>query len=170
MEYYTESTVFTESILSRKVSLPITLIGNRTEDNLHGVLTAKYEGKCVDEGYIKPNSIKVVTFSAGIADSDHGIFQVTFSCMLCNPVAGMHILCYAKSIHKGGVRAELNEHSSLRNTTPMMIFLARDHHYHGVNELNDIQANDKLVVEITGVRFELNDTYIGVIAKYIKTI
>lgn len=170
MEVYTKSTIFTETVLNRTVVLPITMIGNRTEDNLRSVLTAKFEGRCIDDGYIKPNSIRVVTYSAGIAESDTGVFYVSFSCMLCKPVEGMHIECYAKSIHKGGVRAELNETSSLDNTTPLMIFLARDHHYHSINQLNDIETNAKLVVEIKGVRYELNDPYIGVIAKYVRTI
>ena len=170
MKVYTNSTIFTETILSRTVVLPITMIGNRTEDNLRAVLVAKYEGKCIDDGYIKPNTIRVVTYSAGIAESDTGVFYVTFSCMLCKPVMGMHVECYAKSIHKGGVRAELNENSSLDKTTPLMIFLARDHHYYSTNQLNDIVTNAKIEVEIMGVRYELNDPYIGVIAKYVRTI
>ena len=44
------------------------------------------------------------------------------------------------------------------------------HHYHNMNQLNDIKTDDKLVVEIRGVRYELNDSYIGVIAKYVRTI
>jgi DNA-directed RNA polymerase subunit E'/Rpb7 len=170
MEVYNKSTIFMETILSKTVVLPITMIGNRTEDNLRTVLSTKFEGKCIDDGYIKPNSIKVTTYSAGIAESDTGVFYVSFSCMLCKPVQGMHVECYAKSIHKGGVRAELNDNSSLDNTTPLMIFLARDHHYHNTNQLNDIKTDDKLVVEIRGVRYELNDSYIGVIAKYVRTI
>tara|TARA_Y100001958_G_C21210777_1_gene536494 strand:- start:1002 stop:1166 length:165 start_codon:yes stop_codon:yes gene_type:complete len=48
-----------------------------------------------------------------------------------------------------------------------MIFVARDHHYNNDNDISKIKENEKIVVKILGVRYELNDTYISIIAEYI---
>ena len=71
----------------------------------------------------------------------------------------MIIDCVVKNITKAGIRAETNEEKS-----PVVIFIARDHHYLSHN-FSDINEADQIQIRIIGQRFELNDTYISIIAE-----
>ena len=73
----------------------------------------------------------------------------------------MLISCVAKNITKAGIRAE----SAYDNPSPVVIFIARDHHY-SVAQFANIQEGDKFTARVIGQRFELNDKYISVIAQY----
>ena len=44
--------------------------------------------------------------------------------------------------------------------------VGRDHHYNNT-EFNNIKEDDIIQVKIVGMRFELNDTYVSVIAELI---
>lgn len=159
--------IFTQSVLHYPVYMTITQVGSNLERNLKKYLVQMCEGKCIEEGYIKHKSIKIITYSSGVAYAEQIRFDVVFECKLCYPTEGMHLICFAKNITKAGIRAEIYENESLKESTPMMIFIARDHHYNN-NNINDIEVGQKLNVRILGCRFELNDQYISVIAEYIS--
>ena len=52
------------------------------------------------------------------------IFDVMLECLICRPVEGMRFRTIVKNVTKAGVRAEMNEAKS-----PVVVFIARDHHY-----------------------------------------
>ena len=116
--------VFSKQMINRNISLPIGSIGQNLKDVLSQRIAEIYEGKCQIEGYIKPNSVKVITYSSGLIQQEKILFEVTFECLICLPVENMLVKCYAKNITKAGIRAELDE-----TPTPNIIFIARDHHY-----------------------------------------
>lgn len=165
-EILDEENIFTRSILHRRVYINITQVGANLERNLKKSLIQLCEGKCIEEGYIKPESIKLLTHSSGVAYAENICFDVAFECKLCYPTEGMRLQCFAKNITKAGIRAEIYEDRSLNMSTPMMIFIARDHHYNG-NDINDIVIGQKITVRVLGTRFELNDTFISIIAEYV---
>ena len=70
----------------------------------------------------------------------------------------MLIDCVAKNITKAGIKAEIDA-----DVTPVIIFIARDHHYSNEN-FSLVNENDKITVRVIGQKFELNDKYISVIA------
>lgn len=162
-----EEMVFTQSVLHRAVYVSITQVGTNLERNLKKSVVQMCEGKCIEEGYVKPQSIKLLTHSSGVAYAENIRFDVAFECKLCYPTEGMRLQCFAKNITKAGIRAEMHEDSSLDVSTPMMIFIARDHHYND-NHINDVVVGQKITVRLLGCRFELNDTFISVIAEYIS--
>ena len=75
----------------------------------------------------------------------------------------MIISCVAKNITKAGIRAE----SSTDVPSPIVVFLAKDHHF-SINYFSDVQEGDKINVRVIGQRFELNDKYISIIGELIK--
>lgn len=156
--------VYSHSMLTRKVVLYIEEIGNNVKQILEQKLNETNEGKCVKEGFIKPNSIKIITYSAGTVYCEKIQFQVVFECMLCHPVEGMIIEnCTVKAITKAGIHAEvINENG----VVPVTVFIARDHH--NLNQyFNDIKEKEIIKVKVIGVRYEINDIYICVIAELI---
>jgi DNA-directed RNA polymerase subunit E'/Rpb7 len=156
--------VYLQSVLTMKVSIPITNVGKNMKQNLEKIITKKTEGKCIAEGFIRPNSVKVIRYSSGTINNENIEFQTVFECMICHPVEGMLIECETKTITKAGVHAEVLDDTG---SVPITVFIARDHHFTD-RKFSEIKENMKIIVRVIGVRFELNDPYICVIGKYIE--
>lgn len=157
-------TVYSRCMLTRKIVLPISAIGKTLKENIEENIKATFEGKCVVEGYVKPHSSKIITFSSGIIQGGNKVsFEVVFECDVCFPVEGMIIPCVAKNITKAGIRAE----SANDVPSPIVVFLAKDHHFNSTH-FAEIQEGDKINIRVIGQRFELNDKYISIIAELVK--
>ena len=156
--------VYLQSVLTMKVIVPITSVGKNMKQNLEKIISKKTEGKCIAEGFIRPNSVKVIRYSSGNINNENIEFQTVFECMICHPVEGMLIECDTKTITKAGIHAEVTDEQGI---VPITVFVARDHHFTD-RKFADIKENMKIVVRVVGVRFELNDPYICVIGKYIE--
>ena len=57
--------VYSDALLTHVLEIPMNVVGSGIKDKLEKKLRATIEGKCISEGYIKPNSIKV----SGLATS-----------------------------------------------------------------------------------------------------
>ena len=156
--------IYSRCLITRNISLPVTSINKNLRETIESTISYQFEGKCINEGYVKPGSSKIVTYSSGIIERGvNVIFEVLFECLVCFPVEGTLISCIAKNITKAGIRAE----SSDESPSPVIIFIARDHHYSNAY-FNSIQEGDKFNARIIGQRFELNDKYISIIAELVK--
>ena len=60
-----ENTLYARSLITRRISLLITNIGSNLQDNIEKFIALHYEGKCIVEGYVKPDSCKIITYSSG---------------------------------------------------------------------------------------------------------
>ena len=71
--------IYSRSLLTRNVVLPIGAIGKNIKQTLEKNISANFEGKCVVEGYIKPGSSTIVTYSSGMVSGGSNIlFEVVF--------------------------------------------------------------------------------------------
>jgi DNA-directed RNA polymerase subunit E'/Rpb7 len=157
-------TIYSRCLLTRKIVLPLVTIGKNLQENIEENIKVNFEGKCVVEGFIKPGSVKIITYSSGtIQRGNQILFEIVFECDVCFPVEGMIISCVAKNITKAGIRAE----SAGEVPSPVVVFIAKDHHYN-VPHFADIQEGDKINVRVVGQRFELNDKYVSIIGEIIK--
>ena len=154
--------IYSQMMITRTTPVHISNIGNNIKETLEKVIASEIEGKCIVEGYIKPTTVEIVTFSSGLVRGDYILFEVVFQCYVCCPVEGMHINCIAKHINKAGIRAEINETPS-----PVVIFIARDHNY-ASPLFAEVKENDEVKVRVIGQRFELNDKYISIIAEIVE--
>lgn len=151
--------IYTETILSRTCFLDISDIDDNIKKTLEENLKKNIEGKCISEGFIKSDSCRIESYSSGLIYNGNKIkFEVVFKCKICLPVEGMLIDCVVKNITKAGIKAEINE-----DVSPVIIFVARDHHYSN-DEFSKVNENDNITVRVIGQKFELNDKYISVIA------
>jgi len=157
--------VYENSMLAMKISLSIREVGKNIKQNLERMISKKIEGKCIPEGFIRPGSVKIMNYSSGTVNNEKIEFQVLFECMVCHPVEGMLVECDTKTITKAGIHAEVIDNTG---AVPITVFIARDHHF-TEKSFSEIKENMKIKVRIAGVRFELNDPYICVIAKLIET-
>lgn len=158
-----KSGIYGLNVLKRRVYLNISEIGRNLMAIIQLKLQNDYEGKCTNEGYIKNNSIRIITHSSGIINEDSIYFDAVFECLVCCPVEGMNINnCVIKNITKAGIKAEISED----NETPIIIFIARDHHY-DKQYFSSLKVEDTISIKVIGIRYELNDSNISLIANII---
>jgi DNA-directed RNA polymerase subunit E'/Rpb7 len=158
------TSIYSRCLITRNIVLPITAIGKNIKEVIEENIKSNFEGKCLVEGFIKPNSVKIITYSSGIIYRGSAVsFEVIFECEVCFPVEGMLVSCVAKNITKAGIRAE----SSTDVPTPVVVFIAKDHHYN-IAHFNDVKEGDKINVRVIGQRFELNDKYVSIIGELVK--
>jgi len=154
------SGIYSRSLITRSVVLPIVTIGKNIKETIEKCIAVNFEGKCIVEGFVKPNSSKIITYSSGVVQGTNIKFEVVFECQICCPVEGMLIPCIAKNITKAGIRAESDEELP----SPIVVFIMRDHHYMS-KYFSSINENDKIMVRVIGQRFELNDKYVSIIGE-----
>ena len=156
--------IYSRCLITKNISIPITSIGKNIKETIEKVIAFNFEGKCLVEGYIKPKSSKIITYSSGLVERGINIsFEVVFECEICFPVEGTLVSCVAKNITKAGIRAE----SSDEIPSPVIVYLARDHHYNN-KQFSEIVENDTFNVRVIGQRFELNDKYVSIIGELVK--
>lgn len=155
--------IYTSVMITQKVSLSIIYIGDNIKQALEKKIASSIEGKCIVEGYVKPYSCKVMSYSSGELSGSDVMFVVIVECKVCCPVEGMNIICIVNNItESAGIKAETEDTPS-----PVIIYIARDHHFKNV-EFSKIKVGDKINVRVIGQRFELNDKYVSVIAEFIE--
>ena len=156
--------VYIKSLLTQKVILSINEIGKNTKQNLEKKIQAKIEGKCIEQGFIRPNSVVVKSYSCGLINSANVEFQVVFECNICHPVEGMLIECDVKTVTKAGIHAVVKTDEDV---VPVTVFVARDHNYND-SYFGTIKENMKIITRVIGIRYELNDPFICVIGKLVQ--
>jgi len=148
--------VYSNELLTRKVFLTMDQVGQNIKQNLERSISYSIEGKCIQDGYIKPNSVRVNTYSAGIVNNEKIEFQTVFECMVCHPVEDMVIDCKVKTLTKAGIHGEVIDNEG---NMPVTVFIARDHHFTN-KQFGAVEENSVITTKIIGIRFELNDPYI----------
>lgn len=157
--------VYIRSVLQMKIALIITEIGKNLTQNLENVIRLKTEGKCIAEGFIRPNSVRVLSYSSGLIKDDHVEFHATYECMVCYPVKDMIVSCTVSEVTKAGIHAYVKDVDS--DNVPITVFIARDHHSTS-KYFNSIKEKATVDARIIGIRFELNDPSITTLAAIVE--
>lgn len=153
--------IYTTILLTRKLEIPFRIIGRNIKDTLEHILSKIVEGKCMAEGFIRPGSVKILTYSNGYVYGKNVVFEVVYECQACSLVEGIVFSCVIKNITLAGIRATLNEPKS-----PLSVFIARDHHYDRA-DFTRLQEEEEIRVRVIGQRFEIGDETISVIAELV---
>lgn len=155
--------LYTNAIMTAKLSIHITEIGEITKKNLEDALNERISNKCINEGYIRPKYSKIQTYSSGAVRGEQIDFHVVYQCQVASPVEGQVLEAVIKTITKAGIHAQCIDSDG---NIPVTIFIARDHHANN-QEFSNVKEGDEIHACVIGTRFELNDPYICVIAKLI---
>ena len=144
------------------MAVHITNVGKNLTQTLENVIKKQYEGRCTVEGFIKPDSVSIRSYSAGRAMGDNVCFTAVFECKVCHPVEDMTIQCIARNVTKAGIRAE-----SVMVPSPVVVFVTRDHNY-GSEYFSSIGEGDHINIKVIGQRFELYDDHISIVAQLVE--
>ena len=147
---------------TRKVHVPFQNVGQNLKQLLENKMKKDIEGKCSVEGFIKPDSTKITSYSSGLVEANNIVFDVVFECLVCCPVEGQKIKCVVKNLTQAGIRAEINDSPS-----PVVIYLSRDHHYNNTY-FSTVKENEEITIRVIGQRFELNDDQVSVIGEIVE--
>ena len=160
--------VYAECLITKRIALNLNIIGTgHLHDILLNTIAKNVEGRCAVEGYVKPKSCKLVSFSSGVIEAGNLVtFVVNFKCLVCSPAEGTIIECLVKNITKAGIRAELN--CPPYESSPIVVFIATEHHYNTSHEFHSVKEKDIIDVTVIGQRYELNDSYVSIIGSLTK--
>ena len=155
--------LFVKGVLSKCIEVDNTMIdGKNTKELLTQQVKQAIEGRCIKEGYIKKDSVQLVSHSAPKVIADKLSFMVVVECLICDPSEGDKVTCNAINITKAGLRCEVG----IGTEKPVVVFVAGDHNFTN-KRFAEVKENDIIQVRIAGVRYELNDEYISVIGELI---
>ena len=152
--------IYVQSVLNTKIYLDITEIGKNVKQILEKKLVSQVSNKCIPEGYVSSKNINIIQYSAGTLIRNSIVFNVVYECDISHPVEGMRLEAVTKIITKAGIHAEVKDDDG---NIAIVVFIAKDHNnLH--SSFHTVEVGDKIQVKVIGIRFELNDPYICVIA------
>ena len=155
--------VYIKSVLTQKIILHITEVGKNIKQNLEKKLVSFNEGRCIAEGYIRPNSVNIISYSSGLINSENIEFMAVFECMVCHPVQGQKIECTVKGMTIASIYAEV----ITDGIVPIIVYLTREFHKNN-NYFDSLKENSRIVVNVVGVTFKLYDPFITISAELIN--
>jgi hypothetical protein len=158
-----EQNLYSRNVLELKVILLSQEIGeNKTNKNLKQKVVNQIEGKCIQEGFVKPNSVQLLKYSAGLVKTQYIEFSVVIECKTCNPTEGLLLYdCVCTSVTKGGIHANIYDN---QNNIPVTVYIHRDHFAEN-RVFQSIQKDDIFDIKVIGARFELNDPCVEIIGE-----
>ena len=115
------TSIFSKCLLSKNANLPVKFVGKNLKKTLEAKIKSEIEGKCIVEGFIKPNSVEIISYSSGVIQGNEARFNVIINCLVCYPVEGMLIQCIAKNITKAGIRGDVVGESP----SPIICYISR---------------------------------------------
>ncbi len=153
-----EEGLYVESIVKESLSVPFADAGRNMEQYFKSYASEHLEGRCWKEGYIRPNSSKVVSYTAGLLNGTSIDYSVLYQVEVCYPYEKMEVECIVRQVNKVGIRATLREKQN-----PLVVYVTREHN----SQLNmsSYKVGQKIKVRILGHRFEPGDTCIHVMAE-----
>lgn len=156
------NSIYHKILIHKQLQISINYIGKFLKNTIQEYIENEIDGKCINEGFVKPKSVKIISYSSGLLNSFNVLYDVVFECLICCPVEGQIINCKIQNItESAGIKAVIDDSPS-----PLIIYLARDHH-NNIQEFNKLNINDNIKVSVIGQRYELNDKYVSVIAELI---
>lgn len=156
------------TIIRHKVCLPFSEIPDfkTIREQLTRHVSAQMSGKCIAEGFVKPNSCNIRSHSVGIFAGGTISFNLEIECMLCCPEEGTVMQCVAKTVTQAGIRAH-----ACTEPSPVIIYISREMHDASSAQnrtMDSIKPDDTLLMRVIGKRFELNDKHVSIIGEWLS--
>ncbi len=154
-----EKNIYINTILKKRIILRSEYINKNFLTNIEKLLKDEVGDKCIKEGYINANSIKIIKRSiAKIISSNFSgdlAIDINYYASVCNPVRGNVIVCKIIRINKLGVQAE---------NFPLSVIVAKQYH-NNKDIFKNLKVGQIIDVLVIGKRYSLNDKIIEVVGK-----
>jgi DNA-directed RNA polymerase subunit E'/Rpb7 len=128
-------------------------------------LKEKLEGKCSQHGFVKKDSLELLSRSLGVAEKGRFTSEFIYYCktqgIVYNPPDGYQVEGEVMRKNKMGLYVILDD--------AIRIMIPRDLHL-GNDEFDSIEIGDKILIEIKKSRYQVNDTHILSIGQFIRKV
>jgi len=158
LETIQDNLLYVPSIVNFGLSVPFHQAGKNMDSYFLAYAAEHLEGKCWKEGFVRPGSSKVFSYTAGLLNGTTIEYQVLYLVDVCFPYEGMEVECLVKQVNKIGIRATVREKQN-----PMVLYVTREHNPKVM--LDEYKAGQKITVKVLGHRFEQGDPSISVLAE-----
>lgn len=160
IETVQDNVLYVQSILSVGLSVSFHQAGKNMDAYFLAYASEHLEGKCWKEGFVRPSSTKVFSYTAGLLNGTMIDYQVLYLVDVCFPYEGMEVECLVKHVNKIGICATVREKQN-----PMVLYVTREHNPDVLME--DYKPGQKIKVKVLGHRFEQGDPSIVVLGELV---
>ena len=159
--------IFQKVKLRENIYLTSSDINHNIESIIVNKLRKKIEGKCIKEGYIRKNSIAILSRSLGVMNNSNfeaGVhYVVVFSADVCHLSNGQMIEAEIENIDKSQVICYIGNPKE----SPIEIYMFKHHHV-GNAEFANLNNHDIVNIKIACSKYDFNDTQIVAIGNYVS--
>lgn len=165
------SNCYSECLTSKKVTIPFIEVSSHAAKGsitqmIRSYISTQIENKCTVDGFVHPNTCKILSHSSGVLQGPNVVFDVAYSCSVFLPCEGAILVCRVKSVTSAGILAGINGASVVN---PVIVYILREHHASDSDKyFNSIRPDAVVRVKVIGHRFELNDKHVSVIGELIQ--
>ena len=127
----------------------------------------KYENICSENGFIMPDSIKIINRKCGVINTINNIsyvsYIVRYSADIIYPSEGDVLDIKVDRVNKMGVLGGFLENDF--DSSPLIVIVPKEYFTENTRNINDITKGQTLSVTITGCRIKYGNKKIQVIAQ-----
>lgn len=154
--------LFERRELTKSVHINSKFLQKNIQASLLFQLRTTFEGKCITEGFIQPNSITITNYTLGRTNYIKGgiDYNVSFQADICMPHAGQRFKAPVKLRSKIGIHAK---------TPPIEVLIPRDLHL-GNEEFEQVKIDEEIEFEIVGSQYKQDDENIVVVGRLLSKV
>lgn len=132
-------------------------------------LKNKVESKCISDGYIKPESVKILTRTLGMLlnhDFDANInYEIMYIADVCNPKEGQLLEVIVNTVDETNTVCYYMD----EETSPIEVYLFKQHYLEN-QEYASLKQGDNIIIKILETQIEFGSSKILAIAEFIKKV
>lgn len=155
----TVESIYTLTKLKENIHLTPRDINNNINDIILRKLKKKIEGKCIKEGFIRKDSINILSRSLGVMSNSNfesGVhYAVVYTAEVCNLYNGQVIEAEVENIDKSQVICYIGN----SDESPVEIYMFKHHHV-GNSEFAGLNKGDIVNIKISCSKYDFNDKQI----------
>ena len=149
--------------------LPKELNNINFQDTLETILRNKVESKCISDGFIKENSIQIISRSLGCMETHNFngsvCYHIKYKADVCSPKQGQILECTIGTSTDTNCICFIGE----EETSPIEIYLFREHNLGNI-EYSELKEGDDINVKIANTQIEFGKGKILAIAAFLNKV
>ena len=161
--------IYVKKNLNKNITISANKLGEDIDKVIKDSLDNEINGICINEGYVKPDSTKILMRSAGNMRINNFksvvYYNIKYEVMICCPSENQIIDCLVSEVSKSHITCYIEN----IDTSPLNIFLSKQHHI-GNEEYPNIKTGDTIKIKILAKKYEYLDKQILVIGNFLKII
>ena len=143
-----------EQILTNNLTIPSRELTNDIDNLILIKLKEQVEGICFEDGYIIPNSVKIIKRKLGkikTTNNQSGVqYEIEYKAKIISPINGDELEIYVNNINKMGIVGYILMHDtdSTSEDSPLVVMIPSEYLKDSSYNIEDINVGQKLNVTV----------------------